>query len=71
MGSAHVAIALAAAEFDAREIPASRSATLAAAGARSTLRGGRVDPRLGAEPALRPAQTFEVCDPLVAEHHER
>lgn len=64
---AHVAIALVAAGFDTREVPASRSAaqrrsrrldkTDAVATARALL----------AEPTLGPVQALEVYDPLVAE----
>ena len=67
---AHVAIALAAAGFDAREIPASRSAAQ-----RRSRRLGKTDAvdavasarALLAEPTLGPVQALEVYDPLVAE----
>jgi len=66
---AHVAIALVASGFDAREIPASRSA--------AQRRSRRLDKTdvidaiccaraLQAEPTLGPVQTLEVYDPLVA-----
>ena len=67
---AHVAIALAAAGFDAREVPASRSAAQRrsrrlektdAVGAVASARA------LLAEPTLGPVQALEVYDPLVAE----
>ena len=67
---AHVAIALAAARFDAREVPASRSAAQ-----RRSRRLGKTDAvdavasarALLAEPTLGPVQALEVYDPLVAE----
>ena len=66
---AHVAIALAAAGFDAREVPASRSAAQ-----RRSRRLGKTDAvdavasarALLAEPTLGPAQALEIYDPLVA-----
>ena len=66
---AHVAIALAAAGFDAREVPASRSAAQ-----RRSRQLGKTDAvdavasarALLAEPTLGPAQALEVYDPLVA-----
>jgi transposase len=66
---AHVAIALHAASFDAREVPAQRSAQQ-----RRSRRLDKTDAvdavaaarALLAEPALRPVQTLEVYDPLVA-----
>ena len=67
---AHVAIALAAAGFDAREVPASRSA--AQRRARRLDKTDAVDAvacarALLAEPTLGPVQALEVYDPLVAE----
>ena len=67
---AHVAIALAAAGFDAREVPASRSA--AQRRSRRLDKTDAVDAvaaarALLAEPALGPVQALEVYDPLVAE----
>lgn len=67
---AHVAIALSAAGFDAREVPASRSAAQ-----RRSRRLGKTDAvdavasarALLAEPTLGPVQALEVYDPLVAE----
>ncbi|WP_419907360.1 IS110 family transposase [Candidatus Poriferisodalis sp.] len=67
---AHVAIALAAAGFDAREVPASRSAAQ-----RRSRRLGKTDAvdavasarALLAEPTLGPVQALEVYDPLVAQ----
>ena len=67
---AHVAIALAAAGFDAREVPASRSAAQ-----RRSRRLDKTDAidavasarALLAEPTLGPVQALEVYDPLVAE----
>ena len=67
---AHVAIALAAAGFDAREVPASRSA--------AQRRSRRLDKTVAvdavasarallAEPSLGPVQALEAYDPLVAE----
>ena len=75
---AHVAIALVAAGFDAREVPPSRSA--AQRRSRRLDKTDAVDAvasarALQAEPTLGPAQTLEVYDPLVAkieavlEHH--
>ena len=67
---AHVAIALSAAGFDAREVPASRSAAqrrsrqLAKTDAVDAVASARA---LLAEPTLGPVQTLEVYDPLVAE----
>jgi transposase len=66
---AHVAIALVAAGFDVREVPASRSA-----GQRRSRRLDKTDAvdavaaarALQAEPTLGPVQTLEVYDPLVA-----
>ena len=66
---AHVAIALSAAGFDAREVPASRSAAQ-----RRSRRLGKTDAvdavaaarALLAEPTLGPAQTLEIYDPPVA-----
>jgi transposase len=66
---AHVAIALVAAGFDAREVPAPRSAVQ-----RRSRRLGKTDiidaiataRALLAEPSLGPVQTLEVYDPLVA-----
>ena len=66
---AHVAIALAAAGFDAREVPPSRSAAqrrsrrLEGTDAVDAVASARA---LQAEPTLGPAQTLEVYDPLVA-----
>jgi transposase len=65
----HVAIAVVAAGFDAREVPASRSA-----GQRRSRRLDKTDAvdaiccarALQAEPTLGPAQTLNVYDPLVA-----
>lgn len=67
---AHVAIALAAARFDAREVPASRSA--AQRRARRLDKTDAVDAvasarALLAEPTLGPVQALEIYDPLVAE----
>ena len=67
---AHVAIALAAAGFDAREVPASRSA--AQRRSRRLDKTDAVDAvasarALLAEPTLGPVQAPEVYDPLVAE----
>lgn len=67
---AHVAIALAAAGFDAREVPPSRSA--AQRRARRLDKTDAVDAvasarALLAEPTLGPVQALEVYDPLVAE----
>ena len=67
---AHVAIALAAAGFDAREVPASRSA--AQRRSRRLEKTDAVDAvasarALLAEPSLGPVQALEVYDPLVAE----
>ena len=67
---AHVAIALAAAGFDAREVPPSRSA--AQRRSRRLDKTDAVDAvasarALLAEPALGPVQALEVFDPLVAE----
>ena len=67
---AHVAIALSAAGFDAREVPASRSA--AQRRSRRLEKTDAVDAvaaarALLAEPTLGPVQTLEVYDPLVAE----
>ena len=67
---AHVAIALAAAGFDAREVPASRSA--AQRRSRRLDKTDAVDAvasarALLAEPTLGPVQALEVYDPLVAE----
>ncbi|WP_419553798.1 IS110 family transposase [Candidatus Poriferisodalis sp.] len=67
---AHVAIALTAAGFDAREVPASRSAAQ-----RRSRQLGKTDAvdavasarALLAEPTLGPVQTLEVYDPAVAE----
>ena len=66
---AHVAVALAAAGFDAREVPASRSA--AQRRSRRLDKTDAVDAvasarALQAEPTLGPVQTLEVYDPLVA-----
>ena len=67
---AHVAIALAAAGFDAREVPASRSAAqrrsrrLEKTDAANAVASARA---LLAEPELGPVQALEVYDPLVAE----
>jgi transposase len=67
---AHVAIALIAAGFDAREVPAQRSAIqrrsrrLAKTDAVDAVAAARA---LLAEPSLGPVQTLEVYDPLVAE----
>ena len=67
---AHVAIALAAAGFDAREVPASRSAAqrrsrrLAKTDAVDAVSSARA---LLAEPTLGPVQALEAYDPLVAE----
>ena len=66
---AHISIALVAAGFDAREVPAQRSA-----GQRRARRLAKTDVvdslsvarALLAEPTLGPAQTLEVYDPLVA-----
>ena len=66
---AHVAVALFAAGFDAREVPASRSAAQ-----RRSRRLGKTDAvdavaaarALLAEPTPGPAQTLEIYDPLVA-----
>ena len=66
---AHVAIALTAAGFDTREVPASRSAAQ-----RRSRRLGKTDAvdaiasarALQAEPTLGPVQALEVYDPLVA-----
>ncbi len=66
---AHVAIALAAAGFDAREVPPSRSAAQ-----RRSRQLGKTDAvdavasarALQAEPTLGPVQALEVYDPLVA-----
>ena len=66
---AHVAIALAAAGLDAREVPPSRSAAQ-----RRSRQLGKTDAvdavasarALGAEPTLGPVQALEVYDPLVA-----
>lgn len=65
----HVSIALAAAGFDAREVPAQRSA--AKRRSRRADKTDRVDAvatarALLAEPTLGPVQTLEVYDPLVA-----
>lgn len=65
----HVAIALAAAGFDAREVPSSRSA--AQRRSRRLEKTDAVDAvatarALQAEPTLGPVQTLEVYDPLVA-----
>lgn len=66
---AHVAIALVAAGFDAREVPAQRSATqrrarrLAKTDVVDSLSVARA---LLAEPTLGPVQALEVYDPLVA-----
>ena len=66
---AHVAIALAAAGFDAREVPPSRSAAqrrsrrLEGTDAVDAVASARA---LQAEPTLGPVQTLEVYDPLVA-----
>ncbi|MDE0117839.1 MAG: IS110 family transposase [bacterium] len=67
---AHVAIALVAAGFDAREVPASRSA--AQRRSRRLDKTDAVDAvasarALLAEPTLGPVQALEVYDPLVAE----
>ncbi len=67
---AHVAIALAAAKFDAREVPASRSA--AQRRSRRLEKTDAVDAvasarALLAEPTLGPVQTLEVYDPDLAE----
>ncbi|WP_420431792.1 IS110 family transposase [Candidatus Poriferisocius sp.] len=67
---AHVAIALCAAGFDAREVPASRSA--AQRRSRRLEKTDAVDAvasarALLAEPELGPVQALEVYDPLVAE----
>ena len=67
---AHVAIALSAAGFDAREVPASRSA--AQRRSRRLEKTDAVDAvaaarALLAEPTLGPVQALEVYDPLVAE----
>ncbi|WP_423920760.1 IS110 family transposase [Candidatus Poriferisodalis sp.] len=67
---AHVAIALVAAAFDTREVPASRSAAQ-----RRSRRLGKTDAvdavatarALQAEPTLGPVQALEAYDPLVAE----
>jgi len=67
---AHVAIALAAAGFDAREVPASRSAAqrrsrrLAKTDAVDAVASARA---LLAEPTLGPVQALEAYDPLAAE----
>lgn len=66
---AHVAIALVAAGFDAREVPPQRSAQQRRA--RRADKTDRVDAvaaarALLAEPTLGPVQTLEVYDPLVA-----
>ena len=67
---AHVAIALAAAGFDAREVPASRSAAqrrsrrLDKTDAADAVASARA---LLAEPTLGPVQALEAYDPLVAE----
>jgi transposase len=67
---AHVAIAIVAAGFDAREVPAQRSAAqrrtrrLAKTDAVDAVAAARA---LLAEPTLGPVQTLEVYDPLVAE----
>jgi transposase len=67
---AHVAIALVAAGFDAREVPAQRSAIqrrsrrLAKTDAVDAVAAARA---LLAEPTLGPVQALEVYDPLVAE----
>ena len=66
---AHVAIALAAAGFDAREVPPSRSA--AQRRSRRLDKTDAVDAvasarALQAEPTLGPAQALEIYDPLVA-----
>ena len=67
---AHVAIALAAAGFDAREVPASRSAAqrrsrrLAKTDAVDAVASARA---LLAEPGLGPIQALEAYDPAVAE----
>ena len=66
---AHVAVALVAAGFDAREVPPSRSA--AQRRSRRLDKTDAVDAvasarALQAEPTLGPAQTLEVYDPLVA-----
>jgi transposase len=66
---AHVAIALVAARFDAREVPPQRSA--AQRRARRLDKSDTVDAvatarALLAEPTLGPVQTLEVYDPLVA-----
>ena len=64
---AHVAIALAAARFDAREVPPSRSAAqrrsrrLEGTDAVDAVASARA---LLAEPALGPVQALEVYDPL-------
>ena len=66
---AHVAIALAAAGFDAREVPPSRSAAqrrsrrLEGTDAVDAVASARA---LQAEPTLGPAQALEIYDPLVA-----
>ncbi len=67
---AHIAIALATAGFDAREVPASRSA--AQRRSRRLDKTDAVDAvaaarALLAEPTLGPVQTLEVYDPLVTE----
>jgi len=66
---AHVAVALVAAGFDAREVPAQRSATQRRA--RRLDKTDAIDAvaaarALLAEPTLGPVQTLEVYDPLVA-----
>jgi transposase len=67
---AHVAIAIVAARFDAREVPPQRSAAqrrsrrLAKTDAIDAIATARA---LLAEPTLGPVQTLEVYDPLVAE----
>jgi transposase len=67
---AHVAIAVVAAGFDAREVPPQRSATqrrsrrLAKTDAIDAVATARA---LLAEPSLGPVQTLEVYDPVVAE----
>lgn len=67
---AHVAVALVAAGFDAREVPAQRSA--AQRRARRLAKTDLVDAEacaraLLAEPTLGPVQTLDVYDPLLAE----
>lgn len=67
---AHVSIALAAAGFDVREVPANRTAAQ-----RRSRRLGKTDAvdavsaarALQAEPTLGPAQALEIYDPVVAE----